>query len=250
MAKGTFIYLYRTICIGQMKGTVFMLPVTLGNPEYSLTIPGKVVDITRSLRLFAVEDIRSARRYLRSIDRQFPIDESNFFEIGKHANPEELKEFFRIVTDGSDAGVMSEAGMPGLADPGNIVAEEAHRRGIRVTPLTGPSSIILGLIASGLNGQSFAFTGYLPVDAAGRQKALKALEQKSAGGQTQILMETPFRAEKMLDDILIVCNPSTRLCIASDLTLESESVKTLTLREWSTQIPSLHKRLVVFLLMA
>jgi len=250
MAKGTFIYLYRTICTGQMKGTLFMLPVTLGNPEHSLTIPGKVADITRSLRLFAVEDIRSARRYLRSIDRQFPIDESQFFEIGKHAKPEDLKEFFRIVTDGSDGGVMSEAGMPGLADPGNIIVEEAHRRGIRVTPLTGPSSIILGLIASGFNGQSFAFSGYLPVDAAGRQKALKTLEQRSAGGQTQIFMETPFRTARMLDDILAVCNPSTRLCIAADLTLESESVKTLTLREWSTQKPALDKRLVVFLLMA
>jgi len=227
-----------------------MLPVTLGNPEYSLTIPGKVTDITRSLRLFAVEDVRSARRYLRSIDRQFPIDDSLFFEIGKHAKPEDLKEFFRIVTEGTDAGVMSEAGMPGLADPGNIVVEEAHRRGIRVIPLTGPSSIILGLIASGFSGQSFAFNGYLPLDAAGRQKALKTLEQRSAGGQTQIFMETPFRTDKILDDILTVCNPSTRLCIAADLTLESEEVKTLTLRDWKNQKPSLDKRLVVFLLMA
>lgn len=233
-----------------MKGTVFMLPVTLGNPEYSITIPEKVADITRSLRHFAVEDIRSARRYLRSIDRQFPVDDSQFFEIGKHAKPEDLKEFFKIITDGSDAGVMSEAGMPGLADPGNIIVEEAHRRGIRVIPLTGPSSIIMGLVASGFNGQSFAFSGYLPLDAAGRQKALKTLEQRSAGGQTQIFMETPFRTEKMLEDILTVCNPSTRLCIAADLTLESESVRTLTLREWRIQKPSLNKRLVVFLLMA
>lgn len=233
-----------------MKGTVFMLPVTLGNPEFSMTIPGRVADIARSLRLFAVEDIRSARRYLRSIDRQFPIDESHFFEIGKHAKAADLKEFFGMVTEGSDAGVMSEAGMPGLADPGNIVVEEAHRRGIRVTPLTGPSSIILGLVASGFNGQSFAFSGYLPMDAAGRQKALKTLEQRSAGGQTQIFMETPFRTDKMLNDILAVCNPSTRLCIAADLTLESEEIKTLTIREWSTQKPALDKRLVVFLLMA
>lgn len=233
-----------------MKGTIFMLPVTLGNPDHSLTIPLKVTDITLSLRLFAVEEIRSARRFLRSIDRQFPIDESHFFEIGKHAKPEDLDEFFRMVTDGSDAGVMSEAGMPGLADPGHIVVGEAHRRGIRVTPLTGPSSIIMGLVASGFNGQSFAFNGYLPLDTAGRQKALRTLEQRSAGGQTQIFMETPFRTEKMLDEILTVCKPSTRLCIAADLTLDTESVRTLTLREWSAEKPALNKRLVVFLLMA
>src|SRR5665648_293054 len=187
-----------------MKGTLYMLPVTLGNPDHSLTIPEKVVDLTRSIRLFAVEDIRSARRYLRSIDRQFPIDDSHFFEIGKHSRPGDLKDFFRMILDGADAGVMSEAGMPGLADPGYLVVEEAHRRGIRVTPLTGPSSIILGLVASGFNGQSFTFNGYLPVDPSGRQKALRELERRSAGGHTQIFMETPFRTEKIMDDLSLI----------------------------------------------
>lgn len=250
MAKVAFIYLYVTISIARMKGTLFMLPVTLGNPEHSLTIPERVIEITRSIRVFAVEDIRSARRFLRSIDKQFPIDESHFFEIGKHSLPGDLKELFRMILDGSDAGVMSEAGMPGLADPGYIVVEEAHRKGITVTPLTGPSSIIMGLVASGFNGQSFSFNGYLPVDAAGRQKALKQLEQRSEKGQTQIFIETPFRTDKVLDDILSVCKPSTRLCIAADLTLESESVRTLTVAAWRTEKPSLDKRLVVFLLMA
>ncbi|HUW93009.1 MAG TPA: SAM-dependent methyltransferase [Bacteroidales bacterium] len=233
-----------------MKGTLFLLPVTLGNPEHSQTIPAKVIDITRSIRLFAVENIRSARRFLRSIDKQFPIDDAHFFEIGKHSRPEDLKEFFRMILDGTDAGVMSEAGMPGLADPGYIVVAEAHKRGIRVAPLAGPSSIIMSLIASGFNGQSFAFNGYLPKDTAGRQKALKALEQRSAGGQTQIFMETPFRTDKVLNDILTVCKPSSRLCIAADLTLEMESVRTMTVAEWRSERPALDNRLVVFLLMA
>jgi 16S rRNA (cytidine1402-2'-O)-methyltransferase len=149
-----------------------------------------------------------------------------------------------------NAGVMSESGMPGLADPGNIVAAEAHRRGIRIVPLTGPSSVMLALVSSGLNGQSFAFSGYLPVDAPGRQKAIRELERRSAGGQTQIFMETPFRNEKMLNDILTVCKPSTRLCIAADVTLETEDIRTGTVASYLNNKPALHKRPVVFLLLA
>lgn len=250
MVKAPFIYLYPANSNDPMKGTLYMLPVTLGNPDHSLTIPEKVIDITRSLRLFAVEDIRSARRYLRSIDKQFPIDDSHFFEIGKHSNPGELKDFFRMMLDGSDAGVMSEAGLPGLADPGYIVVAEAHRRDIRVSALTGPSSVVMGLIASGFSGQSFAFNGYLPVDPPGRQKALKELERRSAGGQTQIFMETPFRTEKILDDILQVCKPATRICIAADISLESEFIRTMTVAEWKRERPTLDRRLVVFLMMS
>jgi 16S rRNA (cytidine1402-2'-O)-methyltransferase len=233
-----------------MKGNIYMVPVTLGNADHRQTIPAVTREITSTLRLFAVEDVRTARRYLRSIDMEFPVDETVFFSIGKHSEPADLGDFFSRVTGGMNAGVMSEAGMPGLADPGNIVVAEAHRRDIKVIPLTGPSSIMLALVASGLNGQSFAFNGYLPVDAPGRQKAIRELEQRSAGGQTQIFMETPFRNDKMLNDILTVCKPSTRLCIAADITLETEEIRTGTVASWLSDRPLLDKRPAVFLILA
>jgi len=233
-----------------MKGRIFMLPVTLGSSDHLLTIPSLIRDKALSIRLFAVEEIRTARRYLRSLDKGFPIDESLFFEIGKHSRPEDLSEFFSRVIDGVDAGVMSEAGMPGLADPGSIVAAEAHRRGIRVIPCTGPSSIMLALVASGLNGQAFEFHGYLPVDSGERTKRIRDIEKKSLSGTTQIFMETPFRTDKVLGDILLSCKPTTRLCIASDVTLGSEDIRTMTIETWRKERPVLDKRLVVFLLLA
>lgn len=227
-----------------------MVPVTLGNPDHNLVIPAGIRDITLSLRLFAVEDIRSARRYLKSLSRDFPVDESLFFEMGKHSDPSVLVDYFSRVAGGADAGVMSEAGMPGLADPGNIVVAEAHRRGIRVIPLTGPSSIMLALVASGLNGQSFAFHGYLPVDSTGRQKAIREIERRSLSGETQIFMETPFRNDRMKDDILAVCRPSTKLCIAADITLPTELVRTKTVASWRGEKLVLGKRPAVFLIQA
>lgn len=227
-----------------------MIPVTLGNNDHSLVIPRGTSEITVSLRLFAVEDLRTARRHLRNLDRDFPLDDSLFFPVGKHSDQAGLSDFFARVVSGADAGVMSEAGMPGLADPGNIVAAEAHRREIRVIPLTGPSSVMLALIASGLNGQSFAFHGYLPVDSPGRQRAIRELEKRSAGGQTQIFMETPFRNVKMLEDILSVCRSTTRLCIAADVTLDSEEIQTRTIACWREGIPNLDRRPAVYLLMA
>jgi len=249
-SAATFYISLRYDKVQQMKGNIYMVPVTLGNADHKLTIPAVTRDITTSLRLFAVEDVRSARRYLRSIDREFPVDETIFFPIGKHSEPADLGDFFMRVSGGMNAGVMSEAGMPGLADPGNIVVAEAHRRDIKVIPLTGPSSVMLALVASGLNGQSFAFSGYLPVDASGRQKAIRELERVSAGGQTQIFMETPFRNNKMLNDILTVCKPSTRLCIAADVTLETEDIRTLTVSWWLRNKPQLDNRPVVFLILA
>ncbi|MDZ7636346.1 MAG: SAM-dependent methyltransferase [Bacteroidales bacterium] len=233
-----------------MSGNIYMIPVTLGNTDHSLVIPRGTREITVSLRLFAVEDLRTARRYLRGIDRDFPLDETLLFPLGKHSDPAGLGDFFSRVAAGADAGVMSEAGMPGLADPGTIVAAEAHRRDIRVIPLTGPSSVMLALVASGLNGQSFVFHGYLPVDTAGRQRAIRELEKRSAGGQTQIFMETPFRNGKMLEDILSVCRATTRLCIATDITLDSEEIKTSTISGWSKGVPNLDRRPAVYLLLA
>ena len=227
-----------------------MIPVTLGDSAPELSIPGKTLEITLCLRLFAVEDVRTARRWLRGLDRSFPVDDTLFVPVGKHSDPSDIVELFERVAAGEDAGVMSEAGMPGLADPGNIVSAEAHRRGFRVVPLSGPSSVMLALVASGLNGQSFAFHGYLPVDSQGRRKAIRDIEKLSAGGQTQIFMETPYRNPKMMEDILSVCQPSTRLCIAADITLQGETVRTMTVSDWRRQVPDLDKRPAVFLIQA
>lgn len=227
-----------------------MIPVTLGNSAPELSIPWKTLEITLSLRLFAVEDVRTARRWLRGLDRSFPVDDALFVPVGKHSDPSELAELFGRVAAGEDAAVMSEAGMPGLADPGNIVSAEAHRRGFRVVPLSGPSSVMLALVASGLNGQSFAFHGYLPVDSQGRRNAIKDIEKLSAGGQTQIFMETPYRNPKMVEDILSVCQPSTRLCIAADITLASEYIRTMAVSDWRRQVPDMDKRPAVFLIQA
>lgn len=227
-----------------------MIPVTLGDSAPELSIPGKTLEITLCLRLFAVEDVRTARRWLRGLDRSFPVDDTLFVPVGKHSDPSDIVELFERVAAGEDAGVMSEAGMPGLADPGNIVSAEAHRRGFRVVPLSGPSSVMLALVASGLNGQSFAFHGYLPVDSQGRRNAIRDIEKLSAGGQTQIFMETPYRNPKMMEDILSVCQPSTRLCIAADITLQGETVRTMTVSDWRRQVPDLDKRPAVFLIQA
>jgi 16S rRNA (cytidine1402-2'-O)-methyltransferase len=231
-----------------MSGVIYMVPVTLGNPDHAQSIPAGTTKVVLSLRLFAVEDIRSARRFLRTLDRGFPLNDTLFFPVGKHSDPAMIPDLLRRVSAGADAGVMSEAGMPGLADPGSIVAAEAHRMNIRVIPLTGPSSIMLALVSSGLNGQRFAFHGYLPVESAVRQKALRDLERRSAGGETQIFMETPFRNGKMLQDILAVCRPSTRLCIAADITLDTEFVRTKSVAAWREALPNLDKRPTVFLL--
>ena len=234
----------------KMSGNIYMIPVTLGDTDHTMSIPRGTAEVTLSIRLFAVEDVRSARRYLRSLDKEFPIDDTIFFPVGKHSDKAGLDDFFRRVAGGINAGVMSEAGMPGLADPGSVITAEAHRRNIRVIPLTGPSSVMLALVASGLNGQSFVFHGYLPVEAHERQKAIRDLERRSAGGQTQIFMETPFRNRKMLQDILTVCNPTTRLCIASDITLITEEIRTMTVAGWRSAMPDLEKRPAVFLILA
>lgn len=233
-----------------MSGTIYMIPVTLGETDPALTIPAGTRETTLSLRVFAVEDIRTSRRWLKGLDRTFPVDNTLFFPVGKHSDPTVMDEFFDLVSGGADAGVMSEAGMPGLADPGNIVVSEAHRRRIRVVPLTGPSSVMLALVASGLNGQLFSFNGYLPADTLGRRKAIRDLERISVGGRTQIFIETPFRNDRMIEDILSVCQPATRLCIAADISLPSEFIGTMSIAEWRRQVPGLDKRPAVFLLLA
>lgn len=231
-----------------MTGRIYLIPVTLGGEDFQKVIPEKVLNITRSLRCFIVEDIRSARRFLRLIDKEFPVNDTVFFELNEHTSENEIDHYLEPVMKGYDIGIMSEAGLPGIADPGALIVALAHKKKITVTPLSGPSSIILALIASGLNGQNFTFNGYLPVKPEERTAKLKELEKKANNGFAQIFMETPYRNQKMVESIIGTCKSDTKLCIATDITLESESIKTMKISDWKQNIPQLTDKLVIFVL--
>jgi len=231
-----------------MAGIIYLIPVPLGGEDYRKVIPENVISITRSLRHFIVEDLRSARRFLRSIDREFPIDDTVFHELNEHTPDSELPACIEAVINGADAGIMSEAGLPGIADPGARVVSLAHRKNIRVIPLSGPSSILLALISSGFNGQNFTFNGYLPVKPVERAARIREVERKAREGFAQIFMETPYRNQKMFETLMQVCNGETMLCIASDITLSSESIRSMKVSEWKNKIPLLDGRPTVFIL--
>lgn len=231
-----------------MTGRIYLIPVTLGGDDFLSVIPAKVVGITRQLRYFVVEDIRSARRFLRLIDRKFPINDSVFYELNEHTFESDIEHYLEPAINGSDIGVLSEAGLPGIADPGAKIIALAHQKGITVTPLSGPSSIIMALISSGLNGQNFTFNGYLPVKPAERSAKLRELEKKAGEGFAQIFMETPYRNQSMLESILATCHNDTLLCIAADITLPTESIRTMRISEWKKSLPLLNDRLVIYVM--
>ncbi|HVN59470.1 MAG TPA: SAM-dependent methyltransferase [Bacteroidales bacterium] len=231
-----------------MAGTLYLIPVTLGNPDFGRSIPVYVTDIARSLRFFVVEDTRSARRFLRLIDKNFPIDETDFRELNEHSSPVDTASLITPLLEGHDMGLMSEAGLPCIADPGSLLVRQAHRSGIKVVPLPGPSSILLSVIASGLNGQNFVFHGYLPQKANERLERIKEIEKKALTGQSQVFMETPYRAAKMMETLLSGCRPDTSLCVAINITLETEEISTMKISEWRKQPPDLDGKLVVFVL--
>jgi 16S rRNA (cytidine1402-2'-O)-methyltransferase len=231
-----------------VTGRIYLIPVTLGGDDFLKVIPEKVISLTRSLRIFIVEDIRSARRFLRLIDRQFPINDTIFFELNEHTAEADIEHYLEPVLNGSDIGIMSEAGLPGIADPGSVIIALAHKKRLKVTPLSGPSSILLALISSGLNGQNFTFNGYLPVKPAERSAKLRELEKNAGKGYAQIFMETPYRNQKMLESITGICQNNTKLCIAIDITLPSESIRTMKISEWKMDLPDLKDKLVVFVL--
>jgi 16S rRNA (cytidine1402-2'-O)-methyltransferase len=231
-----------------VTGRIYLIPVTLGGDDFLKVIPEKVLNITRLLRFFIVEDIRSARRFLRLIDKDFPIDDTVFFELNEHTRDTDIAQYLEPLLKGSDIGVMSEAGLPGLADPGARIISLAHTKKLTVTPLSGPSSIIMALISSGLNGQSFTFHGYLPVKPHERSAKIKELEKKAGEGYAQIFMETPYRNQRLVESVISVCHNETKLCIAADITLPTESIRTMKISEWKKSLPSLNDKLVVFVL--
>lgn len=232
-----------------METALYLIPVTLGETEISRVLPDYNAGVVAGIRHFIVEDVRSARRFLRKVDPQFDIDGSQFFELNKHTSPQDISGFLRPLCDGKPMGVISEAGCPAVADPGADVVAIAQRKGLKVVPLVGPSSIILSVMASGFNGQSFAFNGYLPIKPEERAKKLRQLEQRIYNeDQTQLFIETPYRNGKMIEDILKNCRPQTKLCIAANLTCEGEYARTMTVKEWKGKAPDLSKIPCIFLL--
>lgn len=232
-----------------MLPALYLLPVTLGDTAIYAVLPAYNCEVIRAIRHFIVEDVRSARRFLKKVDREIDIDALTFYPLNKHTSPEAISDYLKPLLAGESMGVISEAGCPAVADPGADVVAIAQRKNLKVVPLVGPSSIILSVMASGFNGQSFAFHGYLPIEPAERAKRLKQLEQRIYNEQqTQLFIETPYRSNKMVEDILHNCRPQTRLCIAANITCEGEYIRTKTVKEWQGHTPDLSKIPCIFLL--
>jgi len=232
-----------------MEASLFLIPVTLGDTAISRVLPDYNKTVIISIKHFIVENIRTARRFLKQTEPSIDIDSLTFFTLNKHTSKESVSEYLKPIEEGYSVGIISEAGCPAIADPGADIVAIAQRKNIRVIPLVGPSSILLALMASGFNGQCFAFHGYLPIDSEQRIKTLKMLEQRIySENQTQLFIETPYRNNKLLDDILKTCKPSTKLCIAADITLDSEYIKTLSVNDVKKRKPDLSKRPCIFAL--
>ena len=228
-------------------GQVYIIPTFL-HEENTDVLPAYVLSAVKECQAFFVENERTARRYLKNIWKEMVIDNYEWHTI--HKAELEVKETFKkLLQRGLTIGIISEAGCPGIADPGQLLVSTAHSMGAAVKPLVGPSSILLALMASGMNGQRFQFAGYLPVDISGRATMLKELETESLKKQcTQIFIETPYRNNQLLETILKTCQPSTSLCIAVDITASTESIQTKTISEWKKMIPDIHKRPAIFLM--
>lgn len=233
----------------QNKGSLYLIPSTLYENTQDRVINLQTRETLKKIEYLMVENIRSARRFISSLNIGREIDSYFFEQLDKNTTPMEAERLLKPLLGGKDGGVISEAGCPGIADPGSLAVEAAHRLDIRVVPVSGPSSIMLALMASGFNGQKFAFHGYLPIDKQKRAAAIRQLEKNAAKfDETQIFMETPYRNNQMLADILKNCEASTRLCIAKSLTGEREWIKTRTIAEWAREIPDLHKEPVIFII--
>lgn len=233
-------------------GTLYFIPVTLGDDQISHVLPADVISIIHSLDTFIVENEKTARHFLSAIRHPKPIRDIQFKTLNTHTPDKELPSLLAELVAGKHVGLMSEAGCPGIADPGATLAWLAHQKGIRVAPLVGPSSILLGLMGSGLNGQRFTFLGYLPSDKSARIQQLREIEKRANSmNETQIFIETPYRNQHMLEDILANCNGNTKLSIACNVSLPEEFIMTKTIFQWKQKpLPDLHKKPTVFLLLA
>lgn len=232
-------------------GTLFLIPCTLGDTPVGQVLPRHVIDIARKLKHFVVEQPKTARQFLSALKPEQPIQSLHFATLNEHTAANELPGLLAPLLAGHDVGIISEAGCPGIADPGANLVNLAHRTGIRVVPLVGPSSILLALMASGLNGQCFAFHGYLPIAEAERKKAITLLEAESIRrNQTQLFIEAPYRNDRMFNALLAECRPETLLCVATDITLPGEQIRTHSIAQWKSQpAPQLNKHPSLFLLL-
>jgi 16S rRNA (cytidine1402-2'-O)-methyltransferase len=233
------------------KGKLFLIPASIAEDTAKKVIPLSVQEALPSIQYFLAEDIRTARRYLSSLKVYPSIEELNFQVLNKSTKEGELKALFAPIEEGINVGVISESGCPGVADPGALAVNYAHQHGIQVVPLVGPSSLLLALMASGLNGQRFAFHGYLPIDSKDSQTAIKEFEKESrAKNQTQMFIETPYRNNTLLTNFLKTLHPDTLLCIAVDITGADEFIQTKRIKEWKLKSPELPKIPAVFLFLA
>ena len=233
----------------QRAGVLYLIPTTLGSDRLSDVIPEGVLRLVPELSHFFVEELRSGRRFLSAAGHKGNIENLTLFELNEHTKDAEIEEFVNILLRGDDAGILSEAGIPAVADPGAKLVAIAHLKGIKVVPLSGPSSIILALAGSGMNGQNFQFHGYLPVKPEERRSSLKRLETLSRStGSSQIFIETPYRNNAMLSDILEVCSPATKVCVAANITLEDSFVVTKSVAEWRRERPDINKKPCVFII--
>ena len=229
--------------------TLYLIPVTMGDTPIDNVLPKYNTEIINSLSYFIVENVRTTRRFLKKCNPGIDIDSLTFFELNKHTLAKDIASYLNPMQSGHSIGVVSEAGCPAIADPGADVVAIAQKTGYKVVPLVGPSSILMSLMASGFNGQSFAFHGYLPIDGNERVKKLKELENRVYNEeQTQLFIETPYRNNKMAEDILLHCKPHTKLCIAMNISCENEWIVTKTVGAWKANLPNMHKQPCVFLI--
>lgn len=233
------------------KGKLYLIPSPLGENDPEEVIPVPVLKSLSGFRTFVVEEIRTARRYLSRAGLKGRIGELEFHELNEHTDQNTIEGYLKLFEDGNDVALISEAGLPAVADPGAQLVALAHRHGIEVIPTVGPSSLMLALMASGLNGQSFAFCGYIPAKTDERKARLKTLEKVSGQlRQTQIIIETPYRNDSLFADMISICSPSTRICVAANITMPDAFIKTKTAGEWKKQGLVIGKRPCVFLILA
>jgi 16S rRNA (cytidine1402-2'-O)-methyltransferase len=228
---------------------LYLIPTTLGDTSIERVLPPDMKEIISSITVFIVENIRTARRFLKKVNPSIVIDDLIFFELNQHTDKNEIIRFLGPIQQGLDIGIISEAGCPAVADPGADVVKIAHTKNIQVVPMVGPSSILLALMASGMSGQNFAFNGYLPIKNPEKSQQIKLLEKRmQIEGQTQIFIETPYRNAQLLDDLLKNCDPQTMLCIAVDITLDTEFILSKPVSYWKTHLPDIQKRPAIFMI--
>ncbi len=233
----------------QNKGTLYLIPNFIAEDTVGKSITPQVKEVVKKLDTFLAENIKSARRFISALELGITIEELKFAELSKRTTEDDLMEALQPLFFGNDMGIISEAGCPGVADPGALAVKIAHENNNKIVPLVGPSSFLMALMASGLNGQSFAFHGYLPIDKKERQQVIRNLERNARQlGQTQIFMDTPYRNNQLLQDVLKNCSPSTYLCVAKDITGKQEWIKTMPVSIWRKQKHDFHKIPAVFLI--